>query len=177
MNLWFVRNVSQKRSHISEITTAKESWVHWVQLEKNSWKILVGLQTDHLIHFTSESDYNNLFLYEHKIQTSTFTMDVNLKKQECVLHMQCCVHMILQSGLSPCQVFSGSEQNEKVRHSNRISQCDLFTPRFPLHHSILATLALGGTQESLGLQVLGFNSQGSHVLTISSVLCEIMQIF
>lgn len=47
---------------------------------------------------------------------------------------QCCVHMILQAWLCLCQVFSGSEQYEKVRHSNRISQYDLFTPRLSLLH-------------------------------------------
>ncbi|KAG7225086.1 hypothetical protein INR49_014542 [Caranx melampygus] len=31
-----------------------------------------------------------------------------------------------------CQAFSGSELYEKVRHSDRISQNDLFTPRLSL---------------------------------------------
>lgn len=31
-----------------------------------------------------------------------------------------------------CQVFSGSKQHEKVRHTNRISQYDLSTPRLSL---------------------------------------------
>lgn len=97
------------------------------------------------------------------------TGDISGKKMFSLTRTtQCCVHMILQAGLCLCQVFSGSEQYEKVRHSDRISQNDLFTPRLslldcppltlvnspppppPHTHSLLAPLALGGTQEPLG---------------------------
>lgn len=69
-----------------------------------------------------------------------------------------CSYDILQARLCLCQVFSGSKQYEKVRHTNRISQYDLSTPRLsllphcppPNLHSLLALLALGGTQEPLG---------------------------
>lgn len=39
---------------------------------------------------------------------------------------------ILQARLCLCQVSSGSKQYEKVRHTNRISQYDLSTPRLSL---------------------------------------------
>lgn len=105
---------------------------------------------------------------------------------------QCCVHMILQARLCLCQVFSGSEQHEKVRHSNRISQYDLFTPRLSLLHCPPLTpvrpppsipswhrwrwvAPKSHSARRVGLQRAG--ASASHVLTISSVLCEIMQIF
>lgn len=72
------------------------------------------------------------------------------------------------------QLFSISQLHEKLRHSNRFSEHDLYTPcPPPSAFLLLALVALGGTQEPLGPQGVGLHWRlrprglGSHVLTIS----------
>lgn len=110
---------------------------------------------------------------------------------------QCLVHMTPQTWSCWCQVFYDSEQNEKVRQADRISQHDLFTPHLsqPLSLSFSLFVSLSPCPRSFlpswqcwhwvapkshsSVWVLGYISPSlcSHVLTIFLVLCEIMQIF
>ncbi len=83
--------------------------------------------------------YTNSLVYS--ICTKATEEDSEKKRKRSLFAMtrttQCCVHMILQVWLCLCQVFPGSEQYEKVRHSNRISLYDLFTPRLSLSSTAL----------------------------------------
>lgn len=110
------------------------------------------------------------------------------------------VHVILQARLRLCRLFAGSERFEKVRHSDSISSNDLFTPLFSFlcfpsftlaitpspsipswhcRHRVAPKSYSGQGWWGWGGRVTATSSQflGSHVLTISSILCEIMQIF
>ena len=103
--------------------------------------------------------------------------------------IQCCAHVIPRARLCLCQVFSGSERFEKVRHSNRISHHDLFTPRLSLIHGPPLTpvippypsppppspswhrwrwVAPKSRSAPPGKVTAARASLGSHVLTISS---------
>lgn len=84
-------------------------------------------------------------------------------------------HILPAAQLSACINSSPSQLHEKVRRSNRISECDLSTPwPPPSAFLLLAPVALGGTQEPPGPQGVGLRwwprGLGSHVLTISSRL-------
>lgn len=98
-------------------------------------------------------------------------MRIHTYTRTCPLKKTSSIHTILRSWLCLCQLFSGSKRYEKVGHSNRISQCDLSTPRLAiltgcLHlYSLLALVALGGTQEPFGTRGVGLQQRPGPQLT------------